>query len=88
MLSSNLIRWGGLAAVMAAALLIIADVLALFTVFFQGPLASWSVLRTGSRPPNPPSVITGSSLFSMIGDALLALMVATRYLASPRLACR
>jgi hypothetical protein len=36
-LSSNLIRWGGLAAVVAATLFIIVDLLALFTVFFQGP---------------------------------------------------
>ena len=37
MLSSNLIRWGGLAAVVAATLFIMADLVALFTVFFQGP---------------------------------------------------
>ena len=37
MLSSNIIRWGGLAAVVAATLFIMADLVALFTVFFQGP---------------------------------------------------
>lgn len=37
MLSSNLIRWGGLAAIVAAGLFIIANLLGLFTVFFQGP---------------------------------------------------
>ena len=37
MLFSNLIRWGGLAAVVAATLFIMADLVALFTVFFQGP---------------------------------------------------
>ena len=52
--------------------------------------ASLSVLRTGSRPMNPPSVITGSgsSVLRMIGEALMELMVPTRYLASSRLACR
>lgn len=37
MLSSSLIRWGSLAAVVAAVLFVIADLLALFVVFFQGP---------------------------------------------------
>lgn len=37
MLSVNLIRWGGFAAVVAAALFIIADLLALFIISFQGP---------------------------------------------------
>lgn len=37
MLSSKLIRWGGLAAVVAAVLFVIADLLALFVVSFQGP---------------------------------------------------
>jgi hypothetical protein len=37
MLTSNLIRWGGLTAVAGAVLFIISDLLALFVVSFQGP---------------------------------------------------
>jgi hypothetical protein len=36
-LSSNIIRWSGLAAMVAAPLYIVADLLGLFTVSFQGP---------------------------------------------------
>ena len=37
MVTSKLIRWGGLATIVAALLFIVADLLGLFTVSFQGP---------------------------------------------------